>query len=166
MSEIPLLVSNLDATRPSLDWLQRVTLCARAYLDADPKRPEAEHLRQVVRLGVLAERAVEQGDARGAATAAIGAMQAAWQAEMVQGRVVVADGFRKRVGDANRTRKTVRARQLEARKNESRNKVILAEYEERQRRRESCVAKTLAKRYGLSEGTVRNIVRSMRKAAK
>lgn len=162
---IPDLVSRLDAARLSPDWLQRVTLRVRAYLDANPDRPEAEHLHRVIHLATLAEKAIEQGDAAEAVTAAMGVIQAAWQAELVQGRVVVADGFKKRSGDKNRTKEIVRIRKKRASESNEQKQAIYADYLEMRRQGKHAYAKPLAKKYGLDDGTIRNIVSEAKRAA-
>ncbi|MBD5803080.1 hypothetical protein AZOA_25150 [Azoarcus sp. Aa7] len=181
---IPDLVSMLDPAQPTPRWLQRTILRARAYLDLIcqqlrrevegasevgdiPDYPEAEHLHRVIHWATHAERAIEQGDAVGAATAAMGAIQAAWQAEMVQGRVVVADGFKKRKGDRNRTGGGLK-KKTEERVSASnvQKQAIYADYLEMLKQGKRAYAKPLAKKWGLDDGTIRNIVSEQKKAAK
>ncbi|WP_146060805.1 hypothetical protein [Thauera chlorobenzoica] len=184
---IPDLVSMLDPARPSPQWLQRTILRARAYLDLIcqqlrrevegasevgdiPDYPEAEHLCRVIHWATHAERAIERGDAVGAATAAMGAIQAAWQAEMVQGRVVVADGFKKRSGDKNRAEKVIRGRKKQVDETSERHRKIYADFIKVMNERPSVSKRVIYEKLGrenhLAWGRIRNIVSEQKKAAK
>ena len=91
----PVVVSDLDPRRASLDWLDRIAARAQVWLAADPDRPGAAHLREAVRYAALARGALASGSAEGAALATLGVMQHAWEAELVvvRGRKVIRAGL-------------------------------------------------------------------------
>ena len=79
---------------PTLRWLEHIELRADFYLSSNPKRDGAEPLRRARQMSRLARKAVDQGRADAAAMAALAALQAAWQAEITEGRVMVDQGVK------------------------------------------------------------------------
>lgn len=94
--------SKLDALRPSVEWLETIILHVDVYLSSDATRDGARYLKAARKNAHLAQKAIRQGDADGAAFFALGALQAAWQAEMTEGRVMI-DGGVKRYRQTERT---------------------------------------------------------------
>lgn len=84
--------SRLQAAHASVDWLRTIALHVEVYLDLDPNRIGAPHLKLARKRAKLAEKAIEQGDAEGAAMLSLAALQAAWQAEIAEGRVMIDAG--------------------------------------------------------------------------
>ena len=92
--QIPVICSEFDPTQPSEAWLTRIALAASVYLEADPRRLGAQHMREAMALAEQALKCIEQSNALGAATCALGALQAAWRAELSEGAVMVAGGVK------------------------------------------------------------------------
>jgi hypothetical protein len=88
MKYVAEIASKFDAQTPSLDWLDSIAHGAAAFLEANSKREGARYLKEARRLARLAQAAIAQGSADGAALAAMAAVQAAWQAELAEGRVL------------------------------------------------------------------------------
>lgn len=84
--------SRLQAAHASVDWLRTIALHVEVYLDLDPNRIGAPHLKLARKRAKLAEKAIAQGDAEGAAMLSLAALQAAWQAEIAEGRVMIDAG--------------------------------------------------------------------------
>lgn len=84
--------SRLQAAHASVDWLRTIALHVDVYLDVNPNRIGAAHLKLARKRAKLAEKAIAQGDAEGAAMLSLAALQAAWQAEIAEGRVMIDGG--------------------------------------------------------------------------
>lgn len=67
---------------------------AALYLETEPHRAGAEHLRRVIKAARLALAALDQGEAIGAAVMAMQAMQHAWLAEIAEGRPMIDAGVK------------------------------------------------------------------------
>lgn len=107
---VVLIASRLEAARPDEGWIADIEARAAVFLEADPGRPGAEYLRLAVRWAETTRKAVEAGNAGGAAMMAAATIQAAWQAEMIEARarwfepkvaprVKAADDRSKQMGD-------------------------------------------------------------------
>lgn len=88
------ICSRLDARRASLDWLPRISQLATVYLNSDPDRIGADFLRLAISEAKLAQKALELGLADAAALSAMAAIQAAWRAEIAEGRVMLDAGVK------------------------------------------------------------------------
>lgn len=86
--------SRLDAARLDVDWLDQVSKRAAFYLEIDPTRAGAAHLSLCVRFARDASTATSQGQAQQAAYASGAALQAAWQAEIAEGRTMIDSGVK------------------------------------------------------------------------
>jgi hypothetical protein len=86
------LASRFDARSASLRWLEVIESGATAYLESNPRRDGASHLKRAYRMARMARAAIERGNTDAATLAAIGALQAAWQAEIAEGRVMLDRG--------------------------------------------------------------------------
>jgi hypothetical protein len=87
------LVSSWPASHASPEWLRRIAQAAEVYLAANPARNGAAHLRDARRLARLAQRAIAAShDDGGAVMAALGALQAAWLAEISEGWPIIRAG--------------------------------------------------------------------------
>lgn len=84
--------TKLDARAPSLQWLQTIVTYVDHYLSMDSGRAGAAMLRKARNSAMLALEALKDDDAEGAAFFALGALQAAWTAEMIEGRVMIDGG--------------------------------------------------------------------------
>ncbi len=152
----PVIVSDLDPCRASLDWLDRIAARAQARLDADPDRPGAAHLREAVRYAALARGALASGSAEGAALATLGVMQHAWEAELsvVRERKVIRAGL-----DTLRARAEGGAASGRARRGKESKRVtierLLAEYKGDEQARVA----TVARRVPAAKAYVRRILR-------
>jgi hypothetical protein len=81
----PLLVA-LRAQNTAGEWLDRVQRAAELYPSFERIDPEAAMVAKVAsQRARLAKAAIERGDAEGAAWAAMGAMDAAWLVDAIQG---------------------------------------------------------------------------------
>ena len=109
MKSIVELASRLDAAAVAPQSLKALALRAQAYLDADPARRSARLLRTVVNMVERAHRAINDDDTRIAVTAAMTALQAAWQAELLEGRTMI-DGAVGAYRQAERARENQRAK--------------------------------------------------------
>lgn len=79
-------MSRYDAAKLSGGWVADIGLRAAVLLEDDPARPSADYLHRAVKFAAMTGRAIEAGSAAGAAMAAAGTMQAAWQVEMIEAR--------------------------------------------------------------------------------
>lgn len=86
------IMSKLRAGCASLDWLEHIQNHAKAYLEVDKQRPGAALLRLALLNSTAARLAVTQNKAHAAAVLAMGALQAAWQAEIIEGRPMIDAG--------------------------------------------------------------------------
>lgn len=77
-----------------IEDLRRLELDAAVYLEADPKRAGAEHLRGVIAAAQLALKAIAGGEAEGAATMAMQALQHAWASEIAEASPLIAAGVK------------------------------------------------------------------------
>lgn len=84
--------TNLDARAPSLKWLQTIVTHVDYYLSVDSKRAGAAMLKEARSNALVALKALEQANAESAAFFALGALQAAWTAEMIEGRQMIDAG--------------------------------------------------------------------------
>ena len=146
------IASRLDARRASVRWLDEIASAADAYLGANPKRDGARHLKRAREMGRLARKAIAQGSAKGAAHFALATLQAAWQAEFAEGRVMIDIGV-----DIYRTTEAVnaeRARVAELQRDSWRRKAATI------RKRNSRMTKTaIAKKISPERwGTVRRYI--------
>ena len=107
--------SRFDGACPDLEWLERIRLSARGFLAANPKRRGAQHLQWAHLQVQLAQAAIAKGDAQGAALAAMGALQSAWQAELTEASVMIGPGVKRyrKSEDTNLTRATEAATEHE-----------------------------------------------------
>jgi len=80
------IASRFDAAQLAPGWVHDIEVRAAVFLEANPGRPGASYLRRAVRFAELTAKAVRAGDAEQAVTAAVGALQAAWQAEMIEAK--------------------------------------------------------------------------------
>jgi hypothetical protein len=88
------IASRFNAFAPSLDWLETIALYAEHYLHINPKREGAKLLKEARNMARLAQKAIHQDNTYAAAFFALGALQAAWQAEVRTelGRVMIDSG--------------------------------------------------------------------------
>lgn len=90
--EIAEICSHLDAFKPSLHWLDAVSDHTDFHIVTCSNRQSISLLKQVQKMARLAKKAIENNNASGAAFAAMGMMQAAWQAEILESRKMIDAG--------------------------------------------------------------------------
>lgn len=84
--------TKLDTRAPSIEWLQTIATYVDFYLNMDSARAGAAMLKKARTSAMLALEALKESDAEGAAFFALGALQAAWTAEMIEGRQMIDAG--------------------------------------------------------------------------
>lgn len=89
------LASRMLPARASVAWLERIRQGADAYLQDDPNRLGATELRRAGEYAVLAQAAVNGGDAAEAARWSLAALQSLWQAETAEARVMIEMGVKR-----------------------------------------------------------------------
>ena len=90
--EPPPIASRRRAEHIGVDDLRTLELEAEGYLEIDPKRAGAKHLRGVISAARLARLALDCGEAAGAVMAAMQALQSAWLAEIAEARPLISAG--------------------------------------------------------------------------
>lgn len=92
--EPPPIASRRRAEHIGVDDLRTLELEAEGYLEIDPKRAGAKHLRGVISAARLARLALDGGEAAGAVMAAMQALQSAWLAEIAEARPLISAGVK------------------------------------------------------------------------
>lgn len=90
----PPIASRRRAEHLGIGDLHELELEAALYLESDPQRPGAEHLKGVLDASRLALAAIAGGDAIGGATMAMQALHHAWLAEIAEGRPLIEAGVK------------------------------------------------------------------------
>lgn len=93
-STIAAICTGFNSLQPSISWIEIIELSAQSYLKNNPARPAAPYLRQAIKMARLTQQAIQQNDAHGAAFATAGALQAAWEAEIVEARQIIDAGVK------------------------------------------------------------------------
>lgn len=107
--------SRLDWQKPTLEWLNRIERSARYHLDINPNRIGARQLREALKMVIYTRRCIEAGRADGAAFSALAALQAAWAAEIAEGRDMIDAGVKRfRAAEKANSGKSLQAEQIHA----------------------------------------------------
>ncbi len=74
--------------------IETIRTKAESYLHSNPERGGAKYLQQVIQFADLTRAAIDQNNAAGAAFGATRMMQAAWKAELSEGRMMIDIGVK------------------------------------------------------------------------